>query len=280
MRNPRITGVVVSTALAASLAGGVLGANAASADVHGTNTSGARPAAAVPGADAVLAQAGTLGQLGGVLTPATDLLQAALTQPADPAKVTAATDAVKKAIDAAKAAAPAAPAAVAVPAAPAGQAAQAAGNAAKSSRTAAAPHDLRADALTALQADADALAKAAGTKDAKAMVAAGTKVVTGLVNVVVATALGGGLPKADLPGLPTLPTLPGAPALPGTPAVAAPAQAAAPAHVAVPAHPAAPAHQAAPAHPAAPAQQAAPGQVAAPGAVHTLPGAVHAAPVR
>ncbi|MCZ4515676.1 hypothetical protein O3Q52_47740, partial [Streptomyces sp. ActVer] len=77
-----------------------------------------------------------------------------------------------------------------------------------------APLDLKADALKALQAAVDSLVKAATSGDVAGVAAAALAVVTGLVNVVVATVLGGGLPAANLPGLPKLPLPTGALPLP------------------------------------------------------------------
>ncbi|WP_306453552.1 hypothetical protein [Streptomyces sp. Tue6028] len=67
-----------------------------------------------------------------------------------------------------------------------------------------APTDLKGDALAALQAAVDALLKAATSGDAAQVAPAVTAVVTGLVDFVAATVLGGGLPAPDLPGLPSL----------------------------------------------------------------------------
>ncbi|TGA93798.1 hypothetical protein E2651_35490 [Streptomyces sp. MZ04] len=72
----------------------------------------------------------------------------------------------------------------------------------------AAPADLKGDALKALQTAVDALVKAATGGDVTAVATAIPTVLTGLVNLVAATLLGGGLPAADLAGLPTLPKLP------------------------------------------------------------------------
>lgn len=165
--------------------------------------------APVPGADALLAQTKTLGDIGGVLTPVTALLDAALKAdngqlPTDQATKLgqAAKDAIAKVTAAAPAAAPAVPAAppVALPAVP---------PLAKSAeRPRAQAADVKADALTALQTAVDSLVKAVTSGDAGSVVPAATAVVTGLVNVVVATVLGGGLPAPNLPGLPALPALP------------------------------------------------------------------------
>ncbi|KUF15830.1 hypothetical protein [Streptomyces silvensis] len=166
------------------------------------------PQAPVPGADALLAQTKQLAGLGGVLTPATDLLTAVLKAPdgkvpaPDLAKLT---DAVKKGLDAAKAPAPKGPelpgTAADTPKLPLGGAPEA-----KSAPLGAkAPLDVKADAAAALQKAVDALVKAVTAGDPKAIAKEVPAVITGLVNFAVATLLGGGLPKPNLPGLPKLP---------------------------------------------------------------------------
>ncbi|OQQ16413.1 hypothetical protein B0675_03950 [Streptomyces sp. M41(2017)] len=171
-------------------------------------------AAPVPGADALLAQTKTLGDISGVLAPVAALVDAALKAdngqiPADQATKLgqAAKDAIAKVTAAAPvappAAAPAVPAVppVALPAVP-----PLSKNAERPRALAAA--DVKADALTALQTAVDSLVKAVTSGDAASVVPAATAVVTGLVNFVVATVLGGGLPAPNLPGLPALPALP------------------------------------------------------------------------
>ncbi|MBO4260686.1 hypothetical protein GRC12_43730, partial [Streptomyces griseorubiginosus] len=75
--------------------------------------------------------------------------------------------------------------------------------------------DLTGDALAALQKAIDALLQAVTSGDVSQVVPAVTSVVTGLVNTITSTLLGGSLPAADLPGLPvSTPSLPAAPALP------------------------------------------------------------------
>ncbi|MFJ7298544.1 hypothetical protein [Streptomyces sp. NPDC099088] len=168
-------------------------------------------AAPVPGADALLAQTKTLGDISGVLAPVTALVDAALKAdngqiPADQATKLgqAAKDAIAKVTAAAPVAPPAAAPAVppvALPAVP-----PLSKNAERPRALAAA--DVKADALTALQTAVDSLVKAVTSGDAASVVPAATAVVTGLVNFVVATVLGGGLPAPNLPGLPALPALP------------------------------------------------------------------------
>lgn len=171
-------------------------------------------AAPVPGADALLAQTKTLGDISGVLAPVTALVDAALKAdngqiPADQATKLgqAAKDAIAKVTAAAPVAPPAAvPAVPAVPPVALPAVPPLSKNAERPRALAAA--DVKADALTALQTAVDSLVKAVTSGDAASVVPAATAVVTGLVNFVVATVLGGGLPAPNLPGLPALPALP------------------------------------------------------------------------
>ncbi|MFD7679654.1 hypothetical protein [Streptomyces sp. NPDC060187] len=171
-------------------------------------------AAPVPGADALLAQTKTLGDISGVLAPVTALVDAALKAdngqlPADQATKLgqAAKDAIAKVAAAAPVAPPAAvPAVPAVPPVALPAVPPVSKNAERLRALAAA--DVKADALTALQTAVDSLVKAVTSGDAASVVPAATAVVTGLVNFVVATVLGGGLPAPNLPGLPALPALP------------------------------------------------------------------------
>ncbi|WJV47492.1 hypothetical protein [Streptomyces flavofungini] len=212
----RIATTFLCTALLLGTAGPVY---AATHDDTAREAAAAAPQAPVPGADALLAQAKALGDLGGVLTPVTDLLDAALKADngqlpaADAAKLG---DAVKEAIAKVTAAVPDAPVPAtgtsqlpttpqlpdtpqlpATPQLPLGGA-----------PAAKAPMDVKGDALAALQKAVDTLLKAVTAGDPTAVLPAATAVVTGLVNVLVATVLGGGLPVPDLPGLPALPKLP------------------------------------------------------------------------
>ncbi|MEU6124512.1 hypothetical protein [Streptomyces sp. NPDC047123] len=208
---------IATTTLCATLLLGTAGpALASDATRDETRTASSAPA---PDAAALLGQAQQLNSLGGVLTPVTDLLSAAL-QAKDgklaPEDAKKHADAVKKALEAAAkppVKAPADPAA-AVPQLPTGG----------SPRDAKAPVDVKADAVAALQKAVDELVKAATAGDPKAVLAAAPTVLTGLVNLTVATVLGGGLPAPNLPGLPKLPALPTdalpkAPDLPQAPAL-------------------------------------------------------------
>ncbi|MFH8799470.1 hypothetical protein ACH4F6_07715 [Streptomyces sp. NPDC017936] len=289
---------IASTALCASL---VLGAVAPTALAEETDRARERSAAEsrapVPGADALLAQVKTLGDLGAALAPITDLLDSSLktgsgrlsadqaeqlgdavreavaelsaatavTPPATTATTTGpdtaptpvtgttsttgttASDATATATgDTAAATGDTAPetgtdaatmnAAVGNAAAAADLATTAAaghlaavtgmfpfdwlpsltrsGGAAKAAAPAA---DLRADAVAALQKALDALLEAVTSGDADEVLPAATSVVTGVVDLLTATLLGGGLPAPSLAGLPQPPALPAAPTAPVAP---------------------------------------------------------------
>ncbi|MFI6465630.1 hypothetical protein [Streptomyces sp. NPDC050528] len=220
---------VASSVLCATVLIGIAGPAAVAADndsarkhVHAASS------APVPNADALLAPVKSLGDLGSVLTPVTDLLTQALKADngqlsADQAKTLG--DAVTAAVAKITAAAPAAPAVPAVPAAPAVPAVPAVPalpslKSADDSK-AKAPADLAGDALASLQKAVATLLAAVTSGNVAGVVPAVTGVVTGLVNVVAATLLGGGLPAPSLPGLPALPALPSTSSLPAVPAVPA-----------------------------------------------------------
>ncbi|MFC8128412.1 hypothetical protein [Streptomyces sp. NPDC057302] len=207
---------IATTVLCASL---LIGAAGPVVAAESDSRSSAQEAAdaPVPGADKLLAQAKTLSDAGGVLTPVTDLLTAVLK--ADKGQLPAAdatklADPVKAAITKAGAAAPKAPELPQTPALPEAPALPKA--LPDDDRTVAAP-DPKADALKALQTAVDGLLKAATGGDVTKVAGAVTPVLTGLVNLVAATLLGGGLPAPDLAGLPALPKLPaaGVPQAPG-----------------------------------------------------------------
>lgn len=222
----RIATTVLCASLLLGTAGPVIAAESDSP--RGTAQEALAP---VPDADKLLAQAKTLGDAGGVLTPVTDLLTAVLKAdkgqlPADDATKLAAPvkDAISKA-SAAAAKAPELPETPAAPEAPGLPQAQTLPQTEPATRapaddTTAAP-DPKADALKALQTSVDALLKAATGGDATAVSSAAPTVVTGLVNLVAATLLGSGLPAPDLAGLPALPKAPELPAagLPEAPAL-------------------------------------------------------------
>ncbi|MDI6517374.1 hypothetical protein QMA61_14330 [Streptomyces coelicoflavus] len=187
--------------------------------------------APLPDADELQSQVAGLADLGGVLTPVTDMLTAVLKadngqlSATDADKLSAAVeDALAKA-DAADTDAddtattpgtttpgtttPAEPPAVTAPEAgtdtpvtlPAPVTAQ-------SDDGTAAASDLSAAAEAALQKQIDALVKATTSGTAEQVSPAVKDVMTGIVNVVAATLVGNGLPAADLAGLPGVPTAP------------------------------------------------------------------------
>ncbi|MFE6627588.1 hypothetical protein ACFVNB_10120 [Streptomyces rochei] len=237
---------IATTVLTAGLLIGLSGPAVMAADGESVRErTHAASRAPLPDAAELQDQVGSLAGLGGVLTPVTDLLSAVLK--ADDGKL-AATDAdqfaaaVKDALAKAEAAdadaddtattpetttpgtttpgtsTPAQPPAVTAPDAetpvtlPAPIAAQGADETAAAS-------DLAASAYAELQKQIDALIKASTSGTAEQVSPAVKDVVTGVVNVVAATLVGGELPAADLAGLPALPAAPEAAA----PEAAAPA---------------------------------------------------------
>ncbi|MCC8449427.1 MULTISPECIES: hypothetical protein [Streptomyces] len=241
---------IATTVLTAGLLIGLSGPAVMAADGESVRErTHAASRAPLPDAAELQDQVGSLAGLGGVLTPVTDLLSAVLK--ADDGKL-AATDAdqlaaaVKDALAKAEAAdadaddtattpetttpgttpgtsTPAQPPAVTAPDAetpvtlPAPVAAQGADETAAAS-------DLAASAYAELQKQIDALIKASTSGTAEQVSPAVKDVVTGVVNVVAATLVGGELPAADLAGLPALPAAPEA-AAPEAAAPAAPLQA-------------------------------------------------------
>ncbi|EPH40397.1 hypothetical protein ABT390_11910 [Streptomyces aurantiacus] len=202
----RIATSVLCSALLIGTAGPVY---AVAKDDTARKAAQSAPQAPVPGADALLAQVKSLGDIAGVLKPVTDLLNDVLKAPdgkLPAADLTKHTDAIKSALDAAKAAAPKGaevpgasqlPGTSLLPAAaqlPTGTA-----------RAAQAPMDLKGDALAALQKAVDSLVKAVTAGDPAAVAKEVPAVLTGLVNFATAALLGGGLPAPNLPGLPKLP---------------------------------------------------------------------------
>ncbi|MEU4997368.1 hypothetical protein, partial [Streptomyces sp. NPDC021622] len=182
---------IATSVLCTSLLVGAAGPAVAAENDSPPSSAQAAARAPVPGADALLAQIKTLGDVGGVLGPVTKLLNDILK--ADNGQLPAAeatkhAEAVKAAITAATAAAPKAPAlpkTPAVPEAPAvpkTPAVPAVPKAMSGDDKAAA--DLKDDALKALQSAVDALLKAAASGDVAAVVAAVPTVLTGLVNFV------------------------------------------------------------------------------------------------
>ncbi|MGC0403236.1 hypothetical protein RKD27_005880 [Streptomyces sp. SAI-126] len=246
---------IAASALCGALLVGLAGPAAVAAETESARERvHAASAAPVPGADALLAQVQGLGNLGAVLTPVTDLLNAVLKADdgqLSPEEATKLGDAVKSALSKITAAAPAAPATPAVPAVPPvtpalpqvptsslptsslPTAALPTGtlptlpslarggddSKALSASSAKLPADLVADAYAALSKAVDTLLEAVTSGDVAKVVPAVTGVLTGLVNVLAATLLSGKLPLPNLPGLPALPA---PPALPGLPASSLP----------------------------------------------------------
>ncbi|MFJ4831700.1 hypothetical protein ACIP79_17520 [Streptomyces sp. NPDC088747] len=232
---------IACSALCATLLLGIAAPAAMAADGDRARGHSSAVAAPVPGADTLLAQVQSLADIGTVLTPVTDLLNAALK--ADNGRLSAdeaakhgqsVKDAIAKLAAAAPLAPPAAvPAAVpAVPAAPALSAAPALPGLPSLSRSGdsqddkapgaagsrvVAPTDPKGDALAALQKAVATLLAAVTSGDPAGVVPAATAVVTGLINLVVAIVLGGGLPAPNLPGPPSLSSLPSVPAVPAAP---------------------------------------------------------------
>ncbi|MGC0340653.1 hypothetical protein [Streptomyces sp. SLBN-8D4] len=222
---------IASSALCAALLVGIAAPAALAADGASAREQRVQAAAHAPvlGADALLAPVKSLGDLGTVLTPVTDLLNAVLK--ADSGRLPAAdvgtlgkaaTDALAK-VSAAVPAAPATPALPATsaaspaPALPATPALPVLPTLAKNSGDAKprAAAGLIGDALAALQKAIDALLQAVTSGDVTQVAPAATSVVTGLVSTVTATLLGGNLPAVNLPGLPmSTPSLSATPPLP------------------------------------------------------------------
>lgn len=208
---------IASTALCAALLVGLAGPAAVAAD-PARERAHAASRAPLPDADALLAQVKSLGDLGGVLTPVTDLLNAVLKadngrlSAADAAALgTAVKDAIAEVTETAPVSpgtgtsastAPTAPAPSTLPATPAVPATPATPATTLPAFTRKAPADVIGDALAALQKAIDELIKAVTSGDAAQVTPAVTNTVTSLVNFVAATLLGGKLPAPSLPGLP------------------------------------------------------------------------------
>ncbi|MEU0024807.1 hypothetical protein [Streptomyces sp. NPDC006335] len=212
---------IASTALCAALLVGLAGP-AAVADPAPERTQAAS-STPLSDTDALLAQVKSLGDLGGVLTPVTDLLNTVLKadngrlSPAEATELgTAVKDAIAKVTTTAPAApgtgtsastAPTTPVPSTLPATPATTLPALTRN----DGTEAAPADVIGDALAALQKAIDELIKAVTSGDAAQVTPAVTDTVRSLVNTVAATLLGGKLPAPSLPSPPSPPTggLPG-----------------------------------------------------------------------
>ncbi|KUM99675.1 hypothetical protein AQI95_37545 [Streptomyces yokosukanensis] len=205
---------IACTTLCAALLAGVTGPAAVAADSTRERVHAASHAP-VPGADALLVQIQLLANLGIVLTPVTNLLNAVLKAdngqlPTDQATslVQAAKDAIAKVTAAAPAAGPLSPH---TKPAPGWHSSPTTSDGKSLAADAAARADLASDALANLTKALDTLLKAVTSGNASQVVPAVTGVLTGLVNYLAAVLLSGGLPAPNLPGLPALPSLPGLP---------------------------------------------------------------------
>ncbi|WP_151484048.1 hypothetical protein [Streptomyces albicerus] len=150
--------------------------------------------APVPRAEALLGQTEALGDLGTVLTPATNLLNTVLK--ADNGQLSK--EEAKKLGDATKGAIAQAKDKAKAPAQPPGTSP----SASATSPVKLLPADLRDDQLDALGKAVDALLGAVTSGKADQVEPAVENVVTALVNVSAATLLGSEMRAADLPGLP------------------------------------------------------------------------------
>ncbi|MFJ4279024.1 hypothetical protein [Streptomyces massasporeus] len=217
---------IATSALCAPLLLGVTGpaavaADSASAPAH-THAVSRAP---VPDADALLGQVESLGDLGGVVVPVTDLLTAVLKADGGQlphSQAAKLSTSVQDAIDHATANDPSPATAPGTTApgttapgttapgttAPSSPLPQASTLPAPVDGRAEVPEGLAAEALTALEKATDGLVKAVTSDDAAQVTPAVNAVVAGLVNAVAATLVGSELPAPDLAGLPSLPKAP------------------------------------------------------------------------
>jgi hypothetical protein len=211
---------LASAAVTATLLIGITAPAAVAADAESKSERIEEAAKApLPGVDGLLAQVQTLGSLGSVLAPVTDVLNAVLKADdgqVSPEQATQLLDTVKAAIAKVTAAAPAPvplptdPPATTTPAIPPVTTTPTDAlplpvpalplPADKSADDAKAPSaEAVGDALAALQTAVGDLLAAATSGDPTTVVPAATKVVSSLLNAIVALLLGGGLPL-PLPG--------------------------------------------------------------------------------
>ncbi|MEU3484357.1 hypothetical protein [Streptomyces massasporeus] len=202
---------IATSALCATLLLGVTGPAAVAADsASAPEHTHAASRAPVPDADALLGQVESLGDLGGVIVPVTDLLTAVLKADGGQlphSQAAKLSTSVQDAIDhaTANAASPATAPGTTAPNSPLPQASTL--PAPVDGRTEV-PEDLAGEALTALEKATDGLVKAVTSDDAAQVAPAVDAVVAGLVNAVAATLVGSELPAPDLAGLPSLPKAP------------------------------------------------------------------------
>lgn len=172
---------LASTTLCATLVLGTAGPAFASQGDATRDDARTAPRAPAPDAKALLGQAQQLSSLGGVLTPVAELVTQVLKAKDNklpPEDVKKHTDAVEKAIEAA------AESPATAPRLPTGQ-----------PGAAQAPPDPKADPLAALRQAIDGLLGATKSGDPKEVVASVPPVLTGLVDSVLGTLLGGLSPK-------------------------------------------------------------------------------------
>ncbi|MFG2192727.1 hypothetical protein [Streptomyces sp. NPDC048639] len=225
MHMSRKSGVLVASAVCGVLVIGT-GAAVAVTDTDTRATSRTAPErkasdAPLPGADNLLGQAKLLGDMGSITRPVNDLVQAVLQAPEGKLPVAEATSRVEE-IKQALASVTQTPAQPSTQPAP-GQdpavlpAYDLPGPAARAKRAGDPGQDLKAKAVADLQSRLDTLLQALSAGDPNTIAPAVQNLLTGTVNVVTSVMVGGGLPAANLDGLPRLPQLPGVPQLPASP---------------------------------------------------------------
>ncbi|MEU3088109.1 hypothetical protein ACWCQ0_05095 [Streptomyces massasporeus] len=202
---------IATSALCAPLLLGVTGPAAVAADsASAAEHTHAASRAPVPDADALLGQVESLGDLGGVVVPVTDLLTAVLKADGGRLPHSQAAElstSVQDAIDHATANAPS-PATTPGTTAPSSPLPQAGTLPAPVDGRAEVPEGLAGEALTVLGKATDGLVKAVTSDDTAQVAPAVDAVVAGLVNAIAAMLVGSELPAPDLAGLPSLPKAP------------------------------------------------------------------------
>ncbi|MEV0092647.1 hypothetical protein [Streptomyces sp. NPDC050738] len=190
---------VAAATVCATLSLGVI----APAEAHTPVVRSEGQIAPVSGATVLLRQMQTLGEVGGLLTPVTNLIEAALTTEGH--RLSAGTaqrylGAVTTALANVTPATPSTSTATSEP-----------------STKAATPPDLKADALKDVRKYARALATAATAGNGERVLKQAQETVNSMVKFMVATVLTGGLPTPQLPGLPTVAKPSAAASVPRTP---------------------------------------------------------------
>ncbi|MET9507283.1 hypothetical protein ABZX62_02200 [Streptomyces flavidovirens] len=221
MRISRTAGLVVSCAVCGALAFGSAGA-AVAAPIPASPTSNSSVVAdPLPNAEKLAAPVKLLGQMAGVLTPTTTMLNAVIAgggklSPEEATKHAKAMEEALKTFPKASPASPATPLAPPEHAAPVSPDTPAAGAPAPgmparwSDAAAADPaKDLQVKAVADLRASVDVLLKAAVKGEAKAVTPAVEATLKATTNLVAGIVMGGGLPKPDLAGMPAQPKVPG-----------------------------------------------------------------------